>query len=253
MSLPLSSPYSGFCSSVKRFHIVSSLTSENNIARRLNLPGFRRFPRSAKSFCCNFSQFHFIYPDVASAICVLHFQRFRAPNSRAASQALMAWHRFRKHRLLRRPEETWRTLSKNRWSGARKHNVLNVLWLLTTNIFHINIYIYTSSTAQGGGGSFKNRKPIGEIGCCESGMAERILWWTERCLRSPLFLSLSLTIYLPTSLSSMYLSICLSVYLSIYIYLYQFYIYLYLSIDRSIYLSIYIYISLSLSFICLSG
>ena len=32
---------------------------------------------------------------------------------------------------------------------------------------------YTSSTAQGGGGSFKNRKPIGEVGCCESGMAER--------------------------------------------------------------------------------
>jgi len=61
--------------------------------------------------------------------------------------------------------------------------------------------MYTSSTAQGGGGSFKNRKPIGEIACCESGMAERIHWWTERCLRSPLFLSLSLTIYLPTSLS----------------------------------------------------
>ena len=69
---------------------------------------------------------------------------------------------------------------------------------------------YSSSTAQGGGGSFKNRKPIGEIGCCESGMAERIRWWTERCLRSPLFLSLSLTIYLPTSLSSIYLSISLS-------------------------------------------
>jgi hypothetical protein len=32
----------------------------------------------------------------------------------------------------------------------------------------------TSSTAQGGGGSFKNRKPIGETGCCESGMAKRI-------------------------------------------------------------------------------
>jgi len=31
----------------------------------------------------------------------------------------------------------------------------------------------TSSTAQGDGGSFKNRKPIGEVGCCESGMAER--------------------------------------------------------------------------------
>ena len=38
----------------------------------------------------------------------------------------------------------------------------------------------TSSTAQGGGGSFKNRKPIGEVGCCESRMAERIHWWAER-------------------------------------------------------------------------
>ena len=28
-------------------------------------------------------------------------------------------------------------------------------------------YTYTSSTAQGGGGSFKNRKRIGEIDCCE--------------------------------------------------------------------------------------
>jgi hypothetical protein len=26
----------------------------------------------------------------------------------------------------------------------------------------------TSSAAQGGGGSFKNKKPIGEVGCCES-------------------------------------------------------------------------------------
>ena len=41
---------------------------------------------------------------------------------------------------------------------------------------------HTSSTAQGGGGSFKNRKPIGEVGCCESGMAERSHWLTERWL-----------------------------------------------------------------------
>ena len=65
----------------------------------------------------------------------------------------------------------------------------------------------TSSTAQGGGGSFKNRKPIGEVGCCESGMAKRIHWWTERCLRSRLCLSLSLTIYLPIYLLCIYLSI----------------------------------------------
>ena len=41
-------------------------------------------------------------------------------------------------------------------------------------------HIITSSTAQGGGGSFKNRKPIGELGRCESRMAERIHCWTER-------------------------------------------------------------------------
>ena len=121
------------------------------------------------------------------------------------------------------------------------------------NMIHIQIYIYillflfTSSTAQGGGGSFKNRKPIGEIGCCESGMAERIHWWTERCLRSPLFLSLSLTIYLPTSLSSMYLSIDLSISL----FLSFISLPIYLSTYVPIYLSIYL--SLSLSSVYLSS
>ena len=41
------------------------------------------------------------------------------------------------------------------------------------SICHVLNLSITSSTAQGGGGSFKNRKPIGEVGCCESGMAER--------------------------------------------------------------------------------
>ena len=115
--------------------------------------------------------------------------------------------------------------------------------------------LITSSTAQGGGGSFKNRKPIGEVGCCESGMAERSHWWTERCLMSPLFLSLSLTIYLPIyllciylsislsrSLSFVYLSSCLPVYLSIY-----------LSVYLSISLSLYLSLSRSLSFVYLSS
>ena len=52
---------------------------------------------------------------------------------------------------------------------------------------HMYIYIYTSSTAQGGGGSFKDRKPIGEVGCCESWMAERIHSWTERWLECVFF------------------------------------------------------------------
>ena len=38
------------------------------------------------------------------------------------------------------------------------------------------------STAQGGGGSFKNRKSIGEVACCEPRMAERSHCWIERWL-----------------------------------------------------------------------
>ena len=72
----------------------------------------------------------------------------------------------------------------------------------------------TSSTAQGGGGSFKNRKAIGEVGCCESGMAERSHWWTERCLIS-LTLSISFSDYLPTYLPIYFLCIYLSIYLSL--------------------------------------
>ena len=118
--------------------------------------------------------------------------------------------------------------------------------------------ISTSSTAQGGGGSFKNRKPIGEIGCCESRVAERSHWWTDRWLRSLLFLSLAFSFsdYLPTYLS-IYLSICLSIHPSVYLSLYLS-IYLFpslslslslsacLSACLSVYLSVYLYIDLSI-------
>ena len=64
-------------------------------------------------------------------------------------------------------------------------NIFHILQHMTCfNIFQPNpaffdiskfqhISTYSSSTAQGGGGSFKNKKPIGEVGCCESRMAER--------------------------------------------------------------------------------
>ena len=38
---------------------------------------------------------------------------------------------------------------------------------------------HTSSTAQGGGGSFKNRKRIGEIDGCEWRMSEQKHWPTD--------------------------------------------------------------------------
>ena len=139
------------------------------------------------------------------------------------------------------------------------------MWQTLTAIWLCIIHdTCASSTAQGGGGSFKNRKPIGEIGCCESGMAERIHWWTERCLRSPLFLSLSLSFsdYLPTYLSIFYVSIIiylsidislslfhLTTYLSIYLSVCLFLSSVYLSTCLPVYLSIYLSIYLS---VCLS-
>jgi len=110
-----------------------------------------------------------------------------------------------------------------------KHNVRS------NNTIQYEIINYnTSSTAQGGGGSFKNRKSIGEVGCCESRMAERSHWWIERWLRSPLSLSLSLSFsdYLPT-----YLPIYLSVYLSTYLPIYPS---IYLSVCLSFYLPVYL-------------
>ena len=75
----------------------------------------------------------------------------------------------------------------------------------------------TSSTAQGGGGNFKNRKPIGEVRCCESRMAERTDWWTERWLECrSIHPSIHLSIH-PFVCLSAYLSICLFIYPSIYL------------------------------------
>ena len=81
-----------------------------------------------------------------------------------------------------------RVLSKLLWICSIEH-YLCMAFLFPTSLpidglylgcSHVCIIRYndwcqaTSSTAQGGGGSFKNRQPTGEIGCCESGMAERI-------------------------------------------------------------------------------
>ena len=141
------------------------------------------------------------------------------------------------------------------WASARswrpRDKLVNVGHIYICKYMYVTIYVYIymyiiiyicmyiTSTAQGGGGSFKNRKPIGEIGCCDSWMAERIHWWTERCLRSSF--SFSFSDYLPTSLS-LYLSISLSLYLSISLSLY---LSIYLSTYLSIYLSTYLPIYLS--------
>ena len=113
----------------------------------------------------------------------------------------------------------------------------------------VQFTVNSSSTAQSGGGSFKNRKPIGEVGCSESGMAERSHCWSERWLIS-LTISLSFSDYLPTYPPT-YLSIYLCIYRSIYLPIFlSIYLTIYLSIYLSVYLSIYLSLSLSYLSIC---
>ena len=142
-------------------------------------------------------------------------------------------------------------------ASSADHSLMHRLWyfgafaaVILTTLTRAPAIIH-----QGGGGSFKNRKPIGEIGCCESGMAERSHWRTERCLRSPLFLSLFLWLstYLPTYLLCIYLSIDLSLslfhlttYLSIYLSLSLICLSVYLSVCLSIYLSVCLSVYLSI-------
>lgn len=60
-------------------------------------------------------------------------------------------------------------------------------------------YFDTSSAAQGGGRSFKNWKPIGDVGCCESRMEEQRHYGSTGVsgfLSFYLFLVLTLSIYL---------------------------------------------------------
>ena len=52
----------------------------------------------------------------------------------------------------------------------------NLLFYIVKDTIRINNQYDTSSTARGGGGSFKKRKTIGEIGCCESRMSKQKHW-----------------------------------------------------------------------------
>ena len=57
------------------------------------------------------------------------------------------------------------------WCFCKEHPKKRLdaaVWCWTKPLL-LNIYCtYTSRAARGGGGSFKNRKPIGKIRCCES-------------------------------------------------------------------------------------
>ena len=100
-------------------------------------------------------------------------------------------------------------------------------------------------TAQGGGGSFKNRKPIGEVGGCElrDGKANTLM---DRKVLEVSSLSLSFSDYLLPYQPIFYVSIYLSIYLSLSLFHLITYLPIYLSTYLPISLSIYLSLSLSL-------
>ena len=62
------------------------------------------------------------------------------------------------------------------WAFNREFHWYHTLKILVLYLdyggLYMNIHIPVC-TAQGGGGSFKDRKPIGEVRCCESWVAEQ--------------------------------------------------------------------------------
>ena len=45
--------------------------------------------------------------------------------------------------------------------------------MVSSTCLQEKLVVFSNSTARGGGGSFKNRKRIGEICCCESRMTRQ--------------------------------------------------------------------------------
>ena len=91
------------------------------------------------------------------------------------------------------------------WYSTVFHSILfcSILFDSIYVFFYLFIHLSTSSTAQGGGGSFKPRKPIGEVvvnqGWQSEATDEPTGGWG--LLSFSLFFSLSLIFYLPTDLS----------------------------------------------------
>ena len=103
----------------------------------------------------------------------------------------------RKHVTLY-PVEWWQYIAlKHSEKGRRLHSVepdtdtINApycFWLLAS-LQRTGPRPRSSREAQHGWlgrrrGSFNNRKPIGEVGCCKYRMAERTHWWTDKCLEA---------------------------------------------------------------------
>ena len=65
-----------------------------------------------------------------------------------------------------------------------------------------HIHVQTSSTAQGDGGSCKDRKPVGEVRSCESWMAERPHQWIEKWLEAARFVAVVVVIVVAMKLRS---------------------------------------------------
>ena len=99
--------------------------------------------------------------------------------------------------------------------GTNLYTILELSW--NWHVYGLMMFTnFTSSTAQGGGGSFKNRKPNrrGWLLWIRDGRAKPLMDWKVLDLSHSFYLFLWLSTYLPTYL---FLCIYLSIYRSIYL------------------------------------
>ena len=155
----------------------------------------------------------------------------------------------------------------NRYLGCRD---VTLVWQSSVNSI-CNVYVcvcvdvslylnYTSSTAQGGDGSFKDRNTMGKVELLAGVSMTEWHWLQHRCLTATFWwlhilihLSFCLSIRLSDCLSacpshvtllsfylSFCLSVCLTIKLSIHLSTFSFFLSIYLSVHLIIYLSIYL-------------
>ena len=114
-----------------------------------------------------------------------HKEKAAAPPTTSAQQTHPQTHKITSNQNIQKQQQSkHRKIQSKSVSNNNKcsSDTFSTVWLhstVQTRAKWWGITTTTSSTAQGGGGSFKKRKPIGEIGCCESPMAEQKNWWIE--------------------------------------------------------------------------
>ena len=157
------------------FHRAACLVEQAKSAHDVN-NAFKKIRAHAPFLICHVSRCADLLPRVAELI----VRRLKSLNLILSVLTKICWDLYgKKMDIPIRSSNCLNTLVSpySAFDGESSFFLGGLPTLLVVRSCHIMSYhvisCHTSSAAQGGGGSFKNRKPIGEVGCCESRMAER--------------------------------------------------------------------------------